>query len=386
MVWTIRDVELFRGGRQAENFRQMATISPCRRINRSDRPRPLARAAEPMILPERFQAMGEWHDVAGFLRDVTTTGLMVVHGGRVVHEQYWEGNRADTQVAIFSCTKSFISTLIACALRDGHIRSLDDPADRYAPELKGSGYEGVRIGDILQMSSGVRWNEDYGDPHSDVARFSAAFQEAGSFDDVCASLPRDMTPGTYNRYNSCDTHVLGMILTRATGVPLCEYLGAEIWQQLGMEDDGFILVDGRGTEAAGMGLQVTLRDMAKLGQLMLRKGLTPDGEQMLPAGWYEGCSTATKPHLVPGKRASANYPWGYGYQWWLPDDSGVFSALGVYHQMIWVDPNHDVVIAKTTAYPAYGQDHEDEEIIDRKHFAMCHAIGASAAGLGPSRP
>jgi CubicO group peptidase (beta-lactamase class C family) len=340
---------------------------------------PFPKAAEPMILPERFEAMGEWHETADFLREVTTTGLMVVHGGRVVHEEYWEGNRADTQVAIFSCTKSFISTLIACALRDGHIRSLDDPADLYAPELKGSGYEGVRIEDILQMSSGVRWNEDYGNPNSDVARFGAAYLEARSFDDVCASLPREFAPGNFNRYNSCDTHVLGMILARATGVALSDYLGAEIWQKLGMEDDGFILVDGRGTEAAGMGLQVTLRDMAKLGQLMLRKGMTPGGEQILPPGWYEACSTAAKPHLVPGERSSANYPWGYGYQWWLPDESGVFSALGVYHQMIWVDPHHDVVIAKTTAYPAYGQDHEDEEAIDRKHFAMCHAIGAAAA-------
>jgi CubicO group peptidase (beta-lactamase class C family) len=382
MAWTTEDIGLFRGGPQAENFRRMASITPCRRINRADRPHPFLAADSAFRLPDRFTVDDKSEDLRTFLRDVTTTGLLVLHKGRTLHEEYWEGNRADTQTAIFSCTKSFVSTLVACALRDGHIASLDDPADRYAPELKGSGYEGVRIEDILQMSSGVRWNEDYGDPHSDVARFAAAYQSPGSFDAVCASLPRALEPGTYHRYNTCDTHVLGMIISRATGRSLTEYPHDEIWQKLGMEDDGFFLIDGQGVEAAGMGLQVTLRDMAKLGQLMLCRGVTPDGEQLLPPGWYERCTTATMPHLVPGPRPNASYPWGYGYQWWLPDDSGVFSALGVYHQMIWVDPRNDVVIAKTTAYPAYGQDHDDEERVDTRHFAMCHAIGTMIAAQG----
>jgi CubicO group peptidase (beta-lactamase class C family) len=358
----------------------MATVTPCRRVNRADRPQPFPPATKPFALPASFAVKDKPHDLRAFLEDVTTTGLMVVHKGQTLHEEYWHGNRADTQVAIFSCTKSFISTLVACALRDGDIASLDDPADLYAPELKGSGYEGVPIREILQMSSGVRWNEDYGDPESDVARFGAAYLDPGSFDAVCASLPREFAPGTFNRYNTCDTHVLSMIVARATGQQLSEYLHDQIWQKLGMEDDAFFLIDGKGTEAAGMGLQVTLRDMAKLGQMMARRGLTPDGEQILPEGWYEGCSTAILPHLMPGPRANASYPWGYGFQWWLPDDSGVFCAMGVYHQMIWVDPSNDVVIAKTTAYPAYGADHDDEERLDAQHFAMCHAIAAVAAG------
>ncbi len=380
MVWTTRDIGLFRGVPQVENFRHMASVTPCRRINRADVAHPFLEGDATFRLPQSFNALGETHDLAAFLDDVTTTGLMVLHKGEKLYEKYWNGNRADTQVAIFSCTKSFVSTLVACALRDGHIASLDDPADKYAPELKGSGYEGVRIEDILQMSSGVRWNEDYGDPESDVAQFGAAYLEPASFDEVCASLPREHTPGTYNRYNTCDTHVLGMVVSRAVGQSLTDYLQQQIWDVLGMEDDAFILVDGKGVEAAGMGLQVTLRDMAKLGQLMLRGGLSPNGAQLLPDGWISGCSTASKAHLKPGKRPNASYPWGYGYQWWIPDDSGAFTALGVYHQMIWVDPVRDVVIAKTTAYPAFGQDHDDEDRVDGLHFAACHAIAEAAAG------
>ncbi len=379
MVWTTRDTGLFRGTSQVEHFRRMASVTPCRRINRADDARPFPNAEQMLALPRCFTAQGLTHDLAGFFDEVTTTGLLVLHKGQKVYENYWHGNRADTQVAVFSCTKSFVSTLVACALRDGHIASLDDPAERYAPELKGSGYEGVRIEDILQMSSGVRWNEDYGDPASDIARFGAAYLEPASFDAVCASLPREYAPGTYNRYNTCDTHVLGMVVSRATGQSLTDYLQEQIWDTLGMEDDAFILVDGKGVEAAGMGLQITLRDMAKLGQLMLRGGLSPDGVQLMPTGWIEACSTTTKEHLKPGERPNASYPWGYGYQWWIPDNSGAYSALGVYHQMIWVDPVHDVVIAKTTAYPAFGQDHEDENRVDLLHFAACHAIAEAAA-------
>lgn len=379
MVWTTRDTGLFRGTPQTDHFRRMASVTPCRRINRADHARPFPPAKQGLSLPKTFQASGQTHDLATFLDDVTTTGLLVLHKGEKVYENYWEGNRADSQVAIFSCTKSFVSTLVACALRDGYIASLDDRADKYAPELKGSGYEGVRIEDILQMSSGVRWNEDYGDLHSDIARFAATYLEPASFDAVCASLPREHAPGTFNRYNTCDTHVLGMVVSRAVGQSLTDYLQHQVWDKLGMEDDAFFLIDGKGVEAAGMGLQVTLRDMAKLGQFMLRGGLSPDGEQLLPAGWIEACSTATKDHLKPGERATSTYPWGYGYQWWIPDNSGAYSALGVYHQMIWVDPAKDVVIAKTTAYAAFGQDHEDENRVDQLHFAACHAIADAAA-------
>lgn len=378
MVWVTKNTELFRGGEQVENFRRMATIHPSRRIERARVARPFPDARSSFALPASFASGGREIGMQDFLEEVTTTGLLVVHRGETIHEQNWHGYAPETQAAIFSCTKSFVSTLIACALRDRLIGSVNDTVDSYAPELKGSGYEGVRLHDVLQMSSGVRWNEDYGDPNSDVARFGGAYSGAGSFDAVCASLPREFEPGTYNRYNTCDTHVLSMVLVRATGMSLVDYLQQEIWEPLGMEDDAFIPVDGQGVEAGGMGLSMSLRDMAKLGQLMLRKGIAPDGRQLLPEGWYTACSTATEPHLKPGLRPNANYPWGYATQWWLPDDSGVFTALGVYHQMIWVDPNHDVVIAKTTAYPAYGQDHDDEERVDIKHFAMCHAIGAAA--------
>lgn len=378
MAWLTKDPELFGGGPQVENFRRMGTIHPSRRIERARAPHRFADARDGFVLPDRFACNGEMLDTQAFLESVTTTGLLVLHRGDLVHAQNWHGYAPDTQASIFSCTKSFVSSLVSIALHEGAIGSVEDPVDRYAPELQGSGYAGVRLHDVLNMSSGVRWNEDYGDPQSDVARFAGALAGGPGFDSVCASLPREFAPGTFNRYNSCDTHVLGMVLVRATGMALADYLQRSLWEPLGMEDDAFLAVDATGMEAAGMGLSVSLRDMAKLGELMRCDGRAPDGRQLLRADWADACATATAPHLKPGRRATANYPWGYAYQWWLPDESGVFSALGVYHQMIWVDRANDVVIAKTTAHAPYGQDHDEEELVDRRHFALCHAIGAAA--------
>ena len=372
-----KDTQLFRGGEQFDNFTRMAMIHPCRRVARAPKPAPFPLAPKPLVLPKVFASASGEIATQAFLDETRSTGLYVVHEGQVVYQNYWLGMSQTSQHISFSVAKSFISTLIAFALRDGLIDSIDTPVDHYAPELKGSGYERVALRHVLQMSSGVRWNEDYGDPNSDVARFAAAFEKCRSFDDVAASLPREHVPGTYNRYNSCDTHVLGMVLARVTGQSVSEYLEKALWHRLGMEDDAFFLVDGQGVEASGMGLNVTLRDFAKLGQLMLNRGVA-GGKQWLPEGWWDGCAKPAAPHLAPGPRDTADYPFGYGYQWWLPDTSGAFTAMGVYYQYIWVDPNTETVIVKTSADPRFGQDADEMDAVDIKHFGLFHAIGAAA--------
>jgi len=378
MVATTPDeVVLFRGGEQVENFRAMARIFPTRRVGASPVPRPIPSAGQAISLPERFVFEGAERDTAALLEKVASTGMMVLHRGKAVFEHYWNGTTAATQTISFSVVKSFVATLVGCALRDGLIASLDDPVDRYAPSLASSGYGGVAIRDVLQMSSGVRWNEDYSDPNSDVGRFDDAFRRTGSFDAVACSLTREYAPGTYNRYNSCDTHVLGMVLTAAAGVPLSHYLERELWHPLGMEDDAFWIIDSKGMEFAAAGLNATLRDYAKLGLLYANGGVI-EGRQLLPEGWIEGCSKAQAPHLEPGARPNAASPLGYGYQWWLPDASGPYTAIGVYNQFIWIDPAREVVIAKTSANPRYGIDMEQSEVEEAEQFALFKTI---ASGL-----
>lgn len=160
--WTTRPINLFGGGPQVENFREMSTIYPVRVVRRSSRPVPL-RSGSSIELPSRFTFEGREMDTAEFLADMETTGLVVLKDDRLVFEQYRLGNDATTQTASWSVGKSFVSALVGIAIEEGAIRSIEDDVAGYAPELKGSAYDGVRLKDVLQMSSGAKWNEDYSD-------------------------------------------------------------------------------------------------------------------------------------------------------------------------------------------------------------------------------
>jgi len=370
--WITRGPALFSGRDQVENFRQMSTIYPVRVIRRSSAPSALL-AGQAIELPKAFEFQGRKLDTAQFLAEMETTGLIVVRSDRVVFEDYWLGNDASTQTIAWSVSKSFVSALIGIAIHESAIASVEDPVTRYAPELAGGAYDGVRLKDVLQMSSGVRWNEDYSDPDSDVGVFGRVMASGGSLDAFAARCVRECEPGTFNRYNSTDTHVLGMVLSRATGRSLSEYLRDKLWRPLGMEADAFWIVDGAGAEMAAGGLNAVLRDYARLGCCYLGGGVW-NGAQVIPKTWVDASITPDAPHLQPGVRPNASLPMGYGYQWWLPDDSGAYCAMGVYNQFIWVDPAHRTVIAKSSAFRQYGTSPRLESYRVGDHFALLAAI------------
>jgi hypothetical protein len=190
-------------------------------------------------------------------------------------ERYARGFGPEQRWTSFSVAKSLTSTLAGAAVKDGHIRSLDDPVVKYVPELKGSGYDGVTVRQVLTMSSGVRWNEDYSDPKSDVAQMFAAPPPPGM--DVTVAylrgLPRAAEPGTKWNYNTAETNLAGVIVSRAVGRPLSAYASEKIWRPYGMEADAFWQVDERGHEIAGCCLSARLRDYARIGQFMLDGGM-----------------------------------------------------------------------------------------------------------------
>ena len=376
--WLTHNPALFRGGPQVENFRSMATIYPARVIRRAPTPSPLPQG-EPFQLPKAFSFQGAMLDTAHFLEEMETTGLIVIRDGRVVYEDYWLGNDATCQTIGWSVTKSFVSALVGIAIGEGAIGSVEDPVTRYAPSLAGSGYDGVRLKDVLQMSSGIRWNEDYSDPNSDVGAFGRVMASGGSLDDFAAGCVRGCEPGTFNRYNSTDTHVLGMVVRGATGRALTDYLREKLWTPLGMEADGFMVVDATGAEMAMGGLNAVLRDYARLGCCYLNDGAW-NGAQVVPANWVRASVTPDAPHLMPGPRPNAALPMGYGYQWWVPDDSGAFCAIGVYNQFVWVDPATRTVVAKSSAFRRYGSSPRVEDYRVGDHFAFFAAIAGAIRG------
>lgn len=300
-------------------------------------------------LPANFTFKGKTIDTEQNLADTMTTGLLVLHKDKIVYEDYWHGHTAEKTHIAWSVSKSYLSALFGIAVADGDIKDIMQPVTDYVPELVGSGYDGVPIKHVLQMSSGVGFNEDYGDPNSDINRMGESMAMGDSLLEFSATLKRARPPGTLQHYVSIDSQVLGTVLVRATGKELSDYTSEKLWKPLGMESKAFWMVDGSGMGMAFGGLNASLRDFMRLGRLYLHKG-NWFGEQIISEGWVHDSVTPDAPHLMPGKKPDTENDLGYGYQWWLPEDStGDYMALGVYDQMIYVDPNSDLVIARHAA-------------------------------------
>ncbi|HBM89287.1 MAG TPA: serine hydrolase, partial [Rhodobiaceae bacterium] len=235
-------------------------------------------------------------------------------------------------------------------------------------------YDGVRIKDILQMSSGAAWNEDYSDPDSDINKFGEILALGGSLNEFAATLKREREPGTYNHYNSTDTQVLGLLLTRATGRTVTDYMTEKLWTPLGMESDAYWLIDSENMEMVFGGLNATARDYAKLGELY-RLGGKWNGEQIVPADWVSASVTPDAPHLTPEAKADDPFPVGYGYQWWVPASTeGEYSAIGVYNQFIYVNPTRNLVIVKLSANSDYATSLDESAYREMETFEMFRAI------------
>ena len=208
------------------------------------------------------------------------------------------------------------------------------------------------------MSSGARWNEDYHDPNSDVARMGSATSGIGgtSHATVIATMPRELPPDTICRYNSADTQALAMLLRNATGQSVADYMQLKLVEPLGLIDPGYWIVDPAGVEMAYGGLNLTARDYAAFGELY-RNGGAWNCAQIVPAEWVAVSTRSTAPHTAHGQPVigGVRLPDGYGYQWWLPAGGrGDFAGIGVYNQFVYVDPASAVTIVKLSANRAYG--------------------------------
>ncbi len=367
---------MFTGVEQYETFNRLAGIFPYRVIRASSSPYSFPRD-ETIELPDSYFFDGQRRDTQTFLEDTDTAALLVLSDGAVVYERYWLTGGPDVHWASWSVGKSFVSALVGIALQEGFIDSIEEAVTDYVPELAGSAYDGVRIKDLLQMSSGARWDEDYSDPESDIMRFARTWGVGGSFNEFTATLVRERQPGSYNYYNSMDTQALGMLLAAATGQGLSAYAGKKLWEPLGMEADAYWITDDQGMELAAGGLQVIARDYARFGQLYLDRG-NWRGRQIVPEAWVHDSVTPDAPHVMPG--LDPEFTIGYAYQWWIPEGSeGEFSAIGVYNQFIYVNPAKRLVIVKLSANSDYGLTDDDSSWRELESIELFRAIGSSLA-------
>jgi CubicO group peptidase (beta-lactamase class C family) len=284
-----------------------------------------------------------------FMADEKVAGLIVLQNGRVRLERYALGYSATGRWTSQSVAKSVTSTLVGAAVKDGFIASLDDPVTKYVLALRGSSYDSVTIRQLMTMTSGVKWNEDYTDPSSDLARFYVAPVEPGLNATVSfmRKLSQEASPGTKWVYKTGETHLLGVLVTSATRQPLAEYLSAKIWAPYGMEQSAVWGTDRTHHELAGCCLQAGLRDYARFGQFVMDGGRI-DGRSITPDGWFEAATRT--------QTATSYADRGYGYQWWTME-GGSFAAIGIHGQLIYIDPARRLVVAINSAWPvATGSD------------------------------
>ncbi|MBT8058663.1 MAG: beta-lactamase family protein [Gammaproteobacteria bacterium] len=287
----------------------------------------------------------------------SVAGLLVLKDGKIVYERYGLGNDRATRWISFSVTKSVVSMLVGAAIREGYIASVDEMATKYLPRLQGTAYDQSTIRSILQMASGVAWNEDYADPASDVNSASWATLELY---DYLRNKPREAEPGRNFNYNTAETNLVGTLLRTAIGNNLSTYLSEKIWKPFGMESDAtWSLTEPGGGEFGGCCISATLRDYGRLGLFALAQGRLADGTPVLADGWMQASTTP-----------SAAYP-GYGYLWWLMDNNA-YRAIGIFGQGICVHPEQQVVVALHSARPVASKD-EDWAL----QAALCEGLAAA---------
>jgi hypothetical protein len=345
-------------------FHSMDQLFTTRRVGRAGPVWEIPRADHALDFTYEFQ--GHRYTPAQFLDRTYTNALVVIKDGRIVSEEYRNLTNPATRFMGWSMTKSITSLLVGCALQEGRIHSLDDPVTDYLPELEKGAYNGVTIRQVLQMRSGVAYEERYDFEHPGVAarnHESSLVENVTRFADVARSIPKAHPPGQVWEYKTLDTAVLGWLVERVSGgSTVASYTAQRLWEPLGAEADGFYIMDGppgAGREFSGAGFNATARDWARIGLMMLAGG-SANGHRIVPADWV---AESTRTTGGPGP--------GYGYQWWTFPGTQAFQALGLQGQHVYVDPASRTVIVKLSYDPP--QHMNDEELESEQFFAAASA-------------
>jgi len=328
---------------QATGYRTIEKIYRTHTIKRGRTVHPLPMAAK-QIAPTFTYKDRTW-TTDEYMAAYRVSGILVLKDGRILLEKYALGRKPSDRWTSFSVAKSVTSTLVGAAIQDGKIKSLNSAVTDYIPELKGSAYEGVSVRDMLMMSSGVKWNEDYTDPKSDVNQAGGSVVEPGVNPMVSylRKLPRANRPGTRFNYNTGETDLVGVMVSKAVGKPLADYASEKIWQPYGMEQDAIWMTDPGGQERGGCCISMTLRDYGRLG-LFIAGGGKAGGRQIVPPEWT---SYATRVQIVDQEPSPA----GYGYFWWIRRN-GSYEAVGIFGQSVTTFKSEGLIIVVNSAWPA----------------------------------
>jgi CubicO group peptidase (beta-lactamase class C family) len=349
---------------EVETFEHSDTLFPVRLVEHKGPVRPLP-ASTARLKALQFKSGSKDYDLFDYLAYNRVAGLLILKNGQAVLEDYELGTSTETRWPSFSMAKSVSSTLVGAAMQQGLIRSLDDPIAQYLPEMKGGAYDGVSIRNVLQMASGVKWDETYTDPKSDRRKLLEAqlAQKPGAIVAYMNALQRAGAPGTIWNYSTGESFLVGALLERVTHKPLATYLSETLWSPLGMEKDATWWTESPGgTGLSGSGLGATLRDYARFASFVLNDGVV-DGKRIVPEGWFHEAGSA---QVIGGHKVD------YGYFWWPlptgdPIHQGAFQAVGIFGQHMYINPAEKLVIVVLSARPK--PDSSSYPISDTAFFA-----------------
>ncbi|MBL8326807.1 MAG: serine hydrolase [Rubrivivax sp.] len=332
--------------------------------------RPIAAGSQPLPLPPGAPLKLAL-DVGAYMAGQRSAALVVVHGGKLRLERYGLDFSAAGRWTSWSVAKSMTSVLVGAALHDGHIKSMDDKVSDYLPQMKGSAYDDVSIRQLLTMTSGVRWTEDYADPNSDVALFDKHKPAEGmeSLVSYLRGLPRAAPAGTRWNYSTGETNLVGILIAQAVGKPLSLYLSEKVWGPAGMEQPATWILSRTGREISGCCIQAATRDYARFGLFMLNGARAGDGRSIVPEGWLAEATTERTGIGQPGR--------GYGYQWWTYTD-GSFAARGIFGQGIFIDPKRKLVVASNANWGGGARDPAADRAREAFYRAVQKAVDEEA--------
>ena len=270
-----------------------------------------------------------------YLEDNKTVAFLIIKNDTIQYEKYFEGYDRESIVPSFSMAKSVTSILIGCAIDERLIKSVDEPIINYIPELSKNGFNKVTIKHLLQMTSGIKFNESYVNPVGDAASFYYGLNLRKEIE----KMKLKTEPGKQFEYVSGNTQLLGLVLERSLkNKTITQYLQEKIWTPLEMEYDASWSIDRKnnGLEKTFCCLNARARDFAKIGRLYKNKG-NWNGKQIVSQKWVE---ESTKLDTSEG---SAKF---YQYQWWLPTPNEDFMAEGILGQFLYVNPKKDLIIVR----------------------------------------
>jgi CubicO group peptidase (beta-lactamase class C family) len=326
-------------------FHNMDELFTTRTVGRAGPVWTLPKTEQPLAFSYAYE--GKTYAAEDVLERTYTNALLVMKDGRIVYERYLNNTGPDTRFIAWSMTKSLVSMLVGIAVSEGRIKSIDEPITAYLPELKGGGYDGTSIRAIMEMRSGVDYEERYDFANPSTAQKnheSSLVQNVTRFADAARTIKQIHKPGEVFAYKTLDTAVLGWLVERAVGTNVSSYMASRLWEPLGAEQPGFFIMDGLpgvGREFTGAGFNATLRDFARIGLMVLNDGRGPNG-QIVPAAWLRESTRPSHPEGPTG---------GYGLQWWTAPNSDAFYALGLQGQFIYVDRPSRTVVVKTSFFP-----------------------------------